>query len=159
LFKKLTAFSLITSLILAGITSCSGRADSKITETPTEEVTAEESVYTIKVYFSDILKASLTIEDIRALEQVVVTTPEQDSNQEGPKLLSVLELAGIKEFSEVKVSGMTQGRIATAELTLTRTQVDDTVLLDITNRGTTKLAGLNIPSGSWIRDVVELRVK
>ncbi len=162
MFKKLAVFLLIAASTLVVITGCAGSADKTDTGTvgtSSEEIGTGQKAYTVKVYFNDTLKVSLNLNDLLSLEQVVLTTPEQDTDQKGPTLISVLELAGIGEFSEVKVSGMTQGRVATAELTLTRAQVDDTVVLDITNRGTTKLAGLNIPSSDWIRDVVELRVK
>jgi hypothetical protein len=118
-----------------------------------------EDVYSIQVYLNDTLKESLTLNDLLSLEQVVLTTPEQDSDQHGPTLPSVLKAAGIESFSELTVIGLSKGRVATAELTLSSNQVDETVVLDITNRGTTKLAGINIPSEDWIRDVSELRVK
>ena len=113
--------------------------------------------YTIKIYSNDTQIASLTLDDLLALPQVNVSAADRD--QQGPTLLSALARAGVTNFSQITTTGMTQGRIAEAELTLTRDKIDDEVLLDITNSGTAKLCGPNISFDSWIRDVNKLVVQ
>ena len=113
--------------------------------------------YTIKVFSNDTQIASLSLNDLLALPQVNETA--SDKAQEGPTLLSALALAGIQNFSQITATGMTQGRIAEAVLILNRSEIDDEVLLDITNLGTTKLCGPNISFDKWIRDVNKLVVK
>ncbi len=101
--------------------------------------------------------STLKLADLTSLPQVKVTA---DSKEEtGPTLLAVLGLAGIQDFSSVTAYGYTKGRVATAELTLNRSQINDQVVLDISNQGTAKLAGPNIPGNSWIIDVNKLVVK
>lgn len=113
--------------------------------------------YTIKIFSNDTQIASLSLNDLLALPQVNVTADGKD--QQGPTLLSALALANITSFSQITATGLTQGRIAEAVLTLNRSEIDDQVILDITNSGTSKLCGPNISFDSWIRDINKLVVK
>ena len=152
MLKKSFLILLIIGLVLSGAVGCSGESDE---ESPTE--TNGEETYSIKIYVNDKLTGSVTLEEIDSLDKVAFST--EDKDEEGPILTDVLEFAGIEDFNKVTAVGMTKGRIASAELTLERDQIDDTVILDITNRGTTKLAGKNISSNDWIIDVSELRIE
>jgi hypothetical protein len=113
--------------------------------------------YTIKVFSNDTQIASLSLDDLLNLPQVNISAVGR--TEEGPTLLSALELAGVTNFSQLTATGMTQGRIAEAVLTLTRDEIDDEVILDITNSGTTKLCGPNISFDAWIRDVNKLELQ
>ncbi len=93
-----------------------------------------------------------TLSDIKALP--AVTLEADGKTQQGPTLAGVLKAAGIDQFSSVKVSGAWK-----EEYSLTRDKVNDRVLLDISNRGTCKLAGPDIPKDKWVRDVITLEVK
>ena len=74
------------------------------------------------------------------------------SVEEGPKLIDVLGLAAITDFSEITLTG------SSAPVTLTRDQVDDNTILDFTNRGTMKLATTYVPKAQWTKDITEIRV-
>lgn len=150
--KKVILIIIATCIMVTGISSCSSEAKKE-----SEDATNGEEVYSIEVYLSSTLKKLITIDEIESLDKVSFST--EDKDEEGPTLTDVLELAGITEFDEVTVVGLTKGRIASAELALSRNEIDDEVILDITNRGTTKLAGRDIPSNDWIIDVSELRVE
>ena len=152
MLKTLAFCLVIAGLVIYGITGCAQ-------QTGTTENTGSDNpdVYSIKIYLNDTLKKSITVEDLQKLEQVSFSTENKDES--GPTLLSVLKLAGIDDFSQVTAVGLGKGRLTSAELVLTRDQVDDTVILDLTNQGTAKVAGLNISSNDWIIDVSELRVK
>ena len=115
------------------------------------------SGYTIDIFSHDTQIASLSLDQLLNLPQVNVSAAGR--TEEGPTLLSALDLAGVTNFSQLTATGMTQGRIAEAELTLTRDEIDDEVILDITNSGTAKLCGPNISFDSWIRDVNKLVVQ
>jgi len=119
--------------------------------------TTDSGQYSISIYLDDSLVDSVILDDLLALEQVDFSTEGKD--EEGPTLLSVLQSVGIEDFDEVTAAGLSRGRIAEAEITLTRSQVNEQVVLDITNSGTSKLASPDIPSNDWIIDVDELRVK
>jgi hypothetical protein len=113
--------------------------------------------YTINIFSDNTQIASLTLDDLLSLPQVNISAAGR--TEEGPTLLSALELAGVTNFSQLTATGMTQGRIAEAELTLTRDEIDDEVVLDITNSGTAKLCGPDIEFANWIRDVNKLVVQ
>ena len=115
------------------------------------------SGYAIKIFVNDTQVASLSLNDLLNLPQVNVTAA--DRAQQGPSLLSALALANVTSFSKITATGLTQGRIAEAVLTLNRSEIDDKVILDITNSGTSKLCGPNISFDSWIRDINKLVVK
>jgi hypothetical protein len=117
---------------------------------------AEED-YHINFILKDTQVASLNLSQLQSLPKVSLSA--FGKSEEGPTLLSVLELAGINEFNTITVIGMVKGRVASGELTLTRSEITDEVILDFTNRGTTKLAGAQIPEDNWIIDVTEMRLE
>ena len=120
--------------------------------------TSAETGYQIKVFSKGQQVASLGLTQLHSLPEVTIEMGG-DSPGSGPTLQSVLELAGIQEYSKVTISGMVRGRIATAELTLHRAEITDEVLLDFTNQGKTKLCGKQIPQSNWIVDVTEIRAE
>lgn len=73
--------------------------------------------------------------------------------EEGPALVEVLRKAGVDEFNQVTLAG--NG----ASLTLTREQVTSEVILDLTNRGTVKLAAPNVPKNDWVKDITRIKVE
>jgi hypothetical protein len=117
-----------------------------------------ESGYQIKVFDQDKQVASLGLEELHSLPEVIIEMGG-DTPETGPTLLSVLELAEIEEYSKIIVSGMTKGRLATAEITLQRSEITPDVILDFNNQGKTKLCGKQIPDSNWIIDVTEIRAE
>ena len=85
------------------------------------------------------------------------TVVMQDQEQEGPPLLDVLERAGIRGFDEVKVVGM--GARDDGVIVLSADEIDRDVLLDIAERGTTKLCGPDIAFDDRVRDVERIEVR
>jgi hypothetical protein len=100
---------------------------------------------------------SLTVGDLSKLPQVKATVG--GTEEQGPTLLSALAVAGIKDFAQVTIYGFTKGRVATAELTLTRAQVTDNVMLALVARGTAKLTGTDIGADKAVIDVNKMVVK
>jgi hypothetical protein len=113
--------------------------------------------YFVAVIINNTMIAALTRADLEKLEKVSVMASGIPQN--GPTLPSVLQKAGITDFSELTAYGMTRGRLASAELTLKKDQVDASVVLDLNNRGKCKLCGVNIPQDNWIIDLEKLEVK
>jgi hypothetical protein len=168
-------FTVLSSFLLGGMILFSGcsPASSPTTSTPVTSpaantpVTAStttpapktipEGVYFVGVYLNGENKASFTVDDLSKLDQVEITA--NGSPQNGPTLLSVLKAAGITEFTAVTASGFSRGRLATAESTLTRAQIDDSVIFDMNKRGKAKLCGANIAQSNWIIDVEKIEVK
>jgi hypothetical protein len=99
----------------------------------------------------------VTLSQLHTLPEV--SFQAKGTTQTGPTLLSVLQYAGIAEFSKVKVAGWSKGRLATAELPLDRAQITDQVILEFNNQGKTKLAAPTIPDSDWIIDVEAIEVE
>ena len=119
------------------------------TSAPTEAIALSSALF--QIVKSDGAKFDVTLDAVKGLPLVSITV--DGKVQEGPKLLDILSLAGITEFTEVTISG------SSAPCTLTREQVDDNTILDFSNRGTMKLATTYIPKASWTKDITEIAVK
>lgn len=89
--------------------------------------------------------------DLKALPLAQVEA--EGKVEEGPRLLDILQAAGVSEFEEITLTG------ADGSMTLSAEQVDDQVILDFTNRGTVKLAAANIPKTEWVKDITRIEVK
>ena len=106
--------------------------------------------YTIDIYLDDLQLGSIDLHDLQKLKQV-----SWDSNgtiEKGPTLISVLGLESIDKFSLVTVYG------ASGQLTLPRAQVNDNVLLGITDQGNSDLVDPDIPASAWITGVTKIVV-
>lgn len=155
---------LIVSLILAVMSAAgcssntiSGNSNASSPGDQTPASTASSSTYSIKVFSGNNELTTLKLADLLKLPQISVTA--DGKQQSGPSLLSVLESVGIKGFSSVSAYGYNQGRLATAELTLNKSQINQQIVLDISKRNTAKLAGPDIPNNSWIIDVNKLVIQ
>ena len=96
-------------------------------------------------------KVGVTMDDMKKLPLTQLTV--EGKVEEGPKLLDILNAAGITDFTEVTLTG------SASPATLTKAQVDDNTLLDFTNHGTVKLATTYIPKANWTKDISEITVK
>jgi hypothetical protein len=96
-------------------------------------------------------KFDVTLDAVKKLPLAQITV--EGKVQEGPKLLDILSLAGVTDFSEVTITG------SGAPSTLKREQVDDNTVLDFSNRGTMKLATTYIAKADWTKDITEIAVK
>lgn len=95
--------------------------------------------------------AQLAVSDLKAMTQAQVSSGGQ--TQSGPRLLDVLQKAGITSFQSVTFSG--SGKT----LTLTKEQVTNDTILTLANDNTVGLADANLPAGQWLSTVVEVTVK
>jgi hypothetical protein len=73
--------------------------------------------------------------------------------EEGPKLLDILALMRVTNFTEVTLTGSSN------PATLTSDQVDENTILDFTNHGTVRLATTYIPKPIWTKDISKIEVK
>ena len=104
-----------------------------------------------KIIKADGTEFGVTLDAVKGLPLAQITV--DGKVEEGPKLLDVLNLAGVTDFTQVTLTG------SSAPAALTREQVDDNTILDITNRGTMKLATTYIPKADWTKDISEITVK
>lgn len=121
------------------------------TEPTTEPITEPSSPVLFKIVKADGTTFDVTLEAVKSLPLTQITV--DGKVQEGPKLLEVLALAGVTEFTEVSLSG------TGSPSTLTFEQVKDNTILDFSNRGTMKLATTHIPKADWTKDIAEITVK
>jgi hypothetical protein len=91
---------------------------------------------------------------LQALPQVDVKTPQSagDQVQTGPTVRSVLDKAGVAAVTQLRVEGRDPAQ------TLSGADLDGRPILDVTNRGTVKLAGADLTTDRWVRDVTALVV-
>jgi hypothetical protein len=77
----------------------------------------------------------------------------------GPTIASILARAGISNFNKVIIAGYAKGRLATVELPVEKSAVNDQLIVRKTNQGTFSLASPNIKPDDWVIDVSELKVE
>ena len=98
-----------------------------------------------------------TLTDLEAAVPSTELTVDGDK-QSGPLLADVLEASGISEWSSGRVLGLGEGRVFEMELDIDAADVDGGWILDVTNKGTLKLASTELPRERWVRDVGEIRI-
>ena len=79
-------------------------------------------------------------------------------SQQGPLLLDVLAASGVVTFDSLEALGLGEGRTFEVSLEVDAADIDDGWILDISNKGTLKLAADDLPREKWVRDLAELRV-
>ena len=96
-----------------------------------------------------------TLDDLRA----AVAFTEMDlegSAQSGPLFTDVLVAAGVTSWETGEVLGLGEGRVFEVGLEIAVGNVNEGWILDVTNRGTIKLAAADLPKEQWVRDVIEI---
>jgi hypothetical protein len=111
----------------------------------------------LTVFVADEPVAEWTLDRLR--DEVEFVSLEIDGDdQSGPRLLDVLTASGIDDWETAEVLGMGEGRSFEVGLTISASEVDDGWMLDVTNRGTLKLAAAGLSREQWVRDVGEIRI-
>ncbi len=158
ILRKSLALTAIVLILASSLLFVTCANDTSAPSASTNVTSANETGYQIKFFLKGQQVASLGITELHSLPEVAIEMGG-DTPETGPTLQSVLDLAGIKEYSKVTVSGMLKGRIATGELALQRSEITNDVILDFNNQGKTKLCGKQIPESNWIIDVAEIRAE
>jgi hypothetical protein len=115
----------------------------------------EEVILT--VYVADEAVAEWTLAEIESeFEHVTVVVDGEE--QTGPRLSDVLTASAVGEWSRAEVLGKGEGRSFDVAVEVTAAEVDETWVLDITKRGTLKLASPELPKEQWVRDAGEIRI-
>ncbi len=111
----------------------------------------------LRVIVAGEVAADWTLDDLR--ESVPFATVDVDGDsQNGPRLLEVMAASGVEGWQTAEVIGMGEGRTFEVGLDISPAEVDDGWILDVTNRGTLKLAAEGLPRSQWVRDVGEIRI-
>jgi Cu/Ag efflux protein CusF len=143
---------LLFTLILSACGTSATPIATKVSEPAQQvEATSVSTKALFQIIKADGTKFAVTLDALKALPLAQLTV--EGKIQEGPKLLDVLALAGITDFTEIALTG------SSSPATLTRAQVDDNTILDFNNHGTMKLATTYIPFANWTKDISEITVK
>jgi hypothetical protein len=145
---------LIVSSVLAAIVVSAWLIEGAMVGRPGAPQGAPGRTYSVAVVRDGSVVRRFSVTDLQALPQgrIVVDDKEQD----GPTVRSVLTASGVDDFEQLTVKGA--GLRDDGALSLPATRVDDTLLLDFSDRGTVKVCSPAIDWGDWVRDVSELRV-
>jgi len=133
------AIILVFVLLLSGLAACSAPDAPKV---------SNNSGYAIDIYLNDLQLGSVNLHDLQGLKQV--SFDASGKTETGPTLSSVLGLETINKFNSVTVYGVS------AQLTLQKVQVNNNVILGITDQGKVDLAELDTPSNTWIAGVTKI---
>ena len=154
---KIVSLLILTAILsFSFLVSCATKSSTSTSANGTQ-TTTDTSSYQIEILDNNQQVASVSLAQLHALPSVTLTL--DGKSEVGPTLSSVLELAGIKDFSQITVSGMLKGRLATGQLTLKPSDITDQVILSYNNVGKTKLCGTQIPDSNWIIDVAEIEAQ
>ena len=152
----LLAFSLLFTFILAACSTSAAPVATKAPEaaqqvesTPVAPTVSAAGLF--QIVKADGTRFAVTLDALKALPLAQITV--DGKVQEGPKLLAVLALADVTQFTEVTLTG------SASPATLTFAQVDNNTILDFNNHGTLKLATTYIPMPNWTKDISEITVK
>jgi hypothetical protein len=149
--KHILFFLLIALWLTACLPTPVSSTGASTPKTPQALQPTAASTALFQIIKADGTNVGVTVEDLKTLPLAQV---EMDGKvEEGPRLLDVLTLAGVTDFSEVILTGSSN------PATLTREQVDDHTILDFTNHGTVKLATIYVPKPNWTKDVSTIEVK
>jgi hypothetical protein len=98
-----------------------------------------------------------TLDGLRAAVEFVDLDIE-GKTQSGPLLADVLEASGVDAWTHGEVLGKGEGRAFDVGIDIAAGEIDEGWILDVTNRGTLKLAAEDLPQDRWVRDVGEIRL-
>lgn len=111
----------------------------------------------LTIYVADEVVATWTLDQLEAAVPFVETEIDGDT-QRGPGLLAVLRSSEITGWERAEVLGKGEGRSFDIGIDIEESEVDEGWILDVTNRGTLKLAAEELPREQWVRDVGEIRI-
>ncbi len=143
--------ALMAALALIGACGGGGSAD----ESPALDPPAEDVV--LRVIVGDALAADWTLTALEESVSFAELNIDGDT-QTGPRLLDVLAASGVEDWQTAEVIGMGEGRTFEVGLDITAAEADENWILDVTNRGTLKLAAETLARERWVRDVGEIRI-
>jgi hypothetical protein len=144
----------VALLFLGAACSSGGGAGSGSGNAPSE---GDTSVVILRVTRGGETLAEWSIDRVRA-ELTISTAPADGEDQEGPTLLDLLAASGVGRWTNLEVLGFGPQRSFEVGLDVEFDDVDEGWILDISRRGTLKLAADALGRERWVRDVTEIRI-
>ena len=135
------------AIALAG--ACSGESTGA-TEPPGDDVV-------LRVVFEGEVAVDWTLAALEDAVPFSEMTIDGDT-QNGPLLSAVLDASGVGEWESGEVVGFGEGRVFEVGLDISSSSINDGWILDVTNKGSLKLASEDLPREQWVRDVGEINL-
>lgn len=134
---------LVSSLMGCGESSGMGSGGLKNEKVPN---------YSVKVVYDGKEIKNYSMDDIKKMP--AESFELNGLTEKGPSIISILKENNIKDYSKITFTGMYK-----ESLTMTKSQIDQGTLLDITNHGTVKLSSKAIKKDNWIKDIATIKVE
>ncbi len=134
--------------IIAGCTPIIKQPTPAVTPRPTFPI--QPDMVILKLKRNNDNPIQITYQEIKALPQVTETLFDKEEN--GVRLLDLLQHYGITNFSTITLSGNGQS------IELAKDQITEEVLLAYTKNYNLKLASPQIPKSQWIKTVMRIEV-
>jgi hypothetical protein len=133
-----------------------GRNQNAISDVAKSNQNSSEKASTPSLIVFQLVRADgsmqpFSLDDLKKLP--LATIFAEGNPQEGPSLLAVLKSSGVMEFQEVAITG----REGTKKMT--KSEINDEVILDFNNRGSVKLVSPTMPHEARIRDITRIIIK
>ncbi len=116
---------------------------------------SDPDAYRVEIVVDGETIGAFNLDSMKALPQREVRM--QGQTQEGPSVLSLLEVVGVKEFERLVITGI--GERDDGFIELDADEVDENVLLDFAARGTVKVCGPDVEWADRVRDVERIEVR
>lgn len=107
--------------------------------------------YTVKVIYDGKELKAYTIEDIKKM--TMTSLDVAGSTEAGPSVDYILRDNNINDYSKITFTGVLKDAS-----TLTKEQVSEGAVLDITNHDTVKLAAKAVAKSTWAKDIVTIEI-
>ena len=120
------------------------------------EISSPNADVVLRVVDGNTVARDWTLAELEAEVSFTEIVVEGDA-QTGPLLVDVIAASGVDGWETGEVLGMSEGRVVAVALDIASSDVDNTWVFDVTNRGTLKLASPNLQRQQWVRDVGEIR--
>ena len=147
--KRPPLLAIAGTILLILLSACSTGSSGGSMEDDIEVVLPEGVLFQVATANGE--PVSFTVEQVKALPQVTIEV--DGKTEEGPALLTVLEKAGVGDYSSVTLQGVD------LSITLNADEITDEVILDITNRDTVKFASPTVSKQEWPKDIILIAVE
>lgn len=135
-------------LFIVALSFCLLTACAKQVGSPTPSSTTSPALF--EIILQDGTSFPVTAEVIASLP--AASEVIEGKSQDGPRVSDLLKAAGVDDYAQLIFSG-------TGTYTVTADQVNEHLILDLSNRGTYKMASPDIPKVDWVKDIARIEVK
>lgn len=145
--KKLILI-IISAFLILGLSGCGSSSGKGAGGLKNENIPN----YSVKIIYDGKEIKNYSMDDIKKMPS---TSLQLDgSTEQGPSIESILSTNNITDYSKITVIGM-----YTDSITMTKEQVKQGSILDITNHNTVKLASKAIKKDKWVKDIATIKVE